>query len=80
VTYSFTDQDGNHLHVSPGAGAAAVGVMDRNGEAHINVKAAALPDLVASLYEAAGLKAPFLLSPDEVGDGWVHVTGTRGAA
>lgn len=80
--FTYTSPDGDRLDVISSDGELKLASSDAcdGHNTYITVEPSALPDLVAALYRAAGLPVPFLLSPDEVGDGWVHVTGTRGAA
>lgn len=78
--YSFTDPDGDRMLVMGIDGEIAIHVYDGTGDACVKVTADRFPEILAAMYRAARLPVPFLLAPDEVGDGWVHVTGTRGAA
>lgn len=80
--YSFTDPDGDTLQVISRDGQPRIIVSD-SCDGHstgVTITPDEFPGVVAALHQAAGLPVPYLLAPDQVGDGWVHVTGTRGAA
>jgi hypothetical protein len=84
VTYSFTDQDGNRLEVTPARDGHAVNLTTVPAGTHrrstVTIPAWRLGDVVAAMYRGAGETVPVMINPDEVAEDWVHVTGTRGAA
>jgi hypothetical protein len=60
--WSYTDYDGDRLRVGPRLpGSLLLGVANRDDDVAVVVKAADLSEIVAHMYEAAGLPAPIIL-------------------